>query len=150
MDEQGPMTTGVIQPASRGPRLVIIESPYAGNVETNLDYARQALHDSLIHGEAPLASHLLYTQVLNDKDEVERAAGIAAGLAWVRKADLHAFYTDRGWSKGMLIALTYSLTSGWKFEFRALHGDVKLPPHSFMKDAEWERIMVCPKVRRQG
>jgi hypothetical protein len=43
-------------------RRVIIESPYSGDVETNVAYARAALRDCLSRGEAPLASHLLYTQ----------------------------------------------------------------------------------------
>ena len=42
-------------------RFVIIESPYAGNVEENEEYARKCLRDCLMRGEAPFASHLLYT-----------------------------------------------------------------------------------------
>lgn len=41
---------------------IILESPYAGDVEGNLTYARRAMHDSLMRGEHPIASHLLYTQ----------------------------------------------------------------------------------------
>jgi hypothetical protein len=42
-----------------------------------------------LRGEAPIASHLLYTQpgVLNDGVPAERAHGIEAGLAWLRAAD---------------------------------------------------------------
>lgn len=67
---------------------VILESPYAGDtaedVERNLTYAREALRDSLLRGEAPIASHLLYTQkgVLDDRIREERGLGIAAGVAW--------------------------------------------------------------------
>src|SRR5690606_24498929 len=50
---------------SRKP-LVIIESPYSGDVERNTEYARSCLLDSLRRGEAPIASHLLHTQVLED------------------------------------------------------------------------------------
>ena len=52
------------------PRKVILESPYAGDVETNLRNARAAMRDCLLRGEAPYASHLLYTQpgVLDDGD----------------------------------------------------------------------------------
>jgi hypothetical protein len=58
---------------------VILESPFAGDVERNLRYARAALRDSLHRGEAPLASHLLYTQpgVLLDADGTE---GMAQGI----------------------------------------------------------------------
>ncbi|WP_277969286.1 hypothetical protein [Sphingomonas echinoides] len=87
-------------------RLVILESPYAGDVERNVAYARACLADSLARGEAPIASHLLYTQpgVLNDESADERALGIAAGLAWKSVADAQVFYVDLGWSKGMSAA----------------------------------------------
>ncbi len=65
---------------------VILESPYAGDVEKNLAYAREALKHSLSCGESPLASHLLYTQVLDDASPNERLLGIEAGYDWLPKA----------------------------------------------------------------
>lgn len=47
----------------------ILESPYSGDVDKNIDYAKKCLKDSLDRNECPFASHLLYTQVLNDKDK---------------------------------------------------------------------------------
>lgn len=69
-------------------RLVIIESPFAGDVEKNIRYARACVRDSLLRGESPIASHLLYTQegILNDDVPAERQHGIDAGLAWRRRA----------------------------------------------------------------
>ncbi len=71
-------------------KLVIIESPYAGDIERNVEYARACVRDSLSRGEAPIASHLLYTQpgILRDDIPAERQWGIAAGLAWRHVADL--------------------------------------------------------------
>jgi hypothetical protein len=83
---------------------VIIESPYAGDVERNLNYARLCLLDSVKRGESPIASHLLYTQVLDDTIPEERELGINAGLEWLNVADKHVFYIDYGYSKGMLYA----------------------------------------------
>ena len=101
---------------------VIIESPYAGNIERNIKYARACLKDSLSRGEAPLASHLLYTQdgVLDDSIESERMNGINAGLAWLGVADLHVFYIDYGMSKGMEYARSFSMGSGVQLEFRKI------------------------------
>ncbi|WLA52353.1 hypothetical protein QIH80_21035 [Bradyrhizobium elkanii] len=84
-------------------RRVILESPYAGEVEHNIAYARACVRDSLLRGEAPLASHLLYTQagILDDTDRNERAHGINAGHAWMHLADAVVVYTDRGISSGM-------------------------------------------------
>ena len=61
---------------------VILESPYAGDIQRNIKYARECLKDSIKRGEAPIASHLLYTQVLDDNIPEERQHGIDAGLAW--------------------------------------------------------------------
>ena len=82
---------------------VILESPYAGDVDKNVAYARAALRDSLLRGEAPVASHLLYTQpgVLDDGDPDERARGIEAGLAWGPVAEATVVYADLGISEGM-------------------------------------------------
>ena len=85
---------------------VILESPYAGNIERNIEYARAAVHDSLMRGEAPIASHLLYTQdgVLDDTVPNERQLGIDAGHAWMEAAEAVVFYVDLGMSKGMQAA----------------------------------------------
>lgn len=86
-------------------KLVIIESPYAGDIEANTIYARKCLMDSLRRGEAPLASHLLYPQVLIEDIPEERQWGIDAGLAWRSVCDYAIFYVDKGWSNGMKVAL---------------------------------------------
>lgn len=63
---------------------------------------RRAVRDSLARGEAPIASHLLYTQpgILCDEDPSERAWGISAGLAWGKVADATVLYADLGIVKG--------------------------------------------------
>ena len=102
---------------------VIIESPYAGNIKQNIKYARACLKDSLNRNEAPLASHLLYTQdgVLDDTVQAERMQGINAGLAWKEFADLHVFYVDYGMSNGMKYALNYLTNKNTKTVFRKLY-----------------------------
>lgn len=103
-------------------RRVIIESPFAGEVERNIRYARAALRDSLLRGEAPLASHLLYTQegVLDDALPGERARGITAGLEWAWVTEAAVFYVDHGYSPGMLNARDRYLELGVPIEVRRL------------------------------
>lgn len=103
-------------------RLVIIESPYAGEIEANVAYARTAMRDSLNRGEAPIASHLLYTQpgILCDELPDERRLGIDAGLAWRRVAEYAVFYIDRGWSSGMRQARDIYRKEGFPFEIREI------------------------------
>lgn len=91
-------------------RKVILESPYAGFIQRNIEYARLCVKDSLLRGESPIASHLLYTQegILNDSDPEERQLGMDAGLAWLSVADAHVFYIDYGYSSGMKYAMKNS------------------------------------------
>jgi hypothetical protein len=103
-------------------RLVILESPYAGDIEANVTYARACVRDALSRGEAPIASHLLYTQpgILRDEDPAERQWGIDAGLAWRRVAEASVVYTDRGISAGMEYGIALARAAGKPVEFRSL------------------------------
>lgn len=85
-------------------RRVIIESPYSGKIARNTAYARLCLLDSLKRNEAPLASHLLYPQMLDEGKLWERQKGIRAGFAWMDRAELVVLYRDFGLSNGMLVA----------------------------------------------
>ena len=103
-------------------RLVIIESPFAGDVEVNVEYARLAVRDSLSRGEAPIASHLLYTQegILDDDIPSERQWGIDAGLSWRAVADASIVYTDRGITGGMKYGIAAAKGAGLTVEYRSI------------------------------
>jgi hypothetical protein len=101
-------------------RLVILESPYAGDIKKNLAYARACVRDSLSRGEAPIASHLLYTQtgILRDEVPEERQWGIDAGLAWSSKAEATVVYIGRGISRGMEYGIANAERAGRPIEYR--------------------------------
>lgn len=101
---------------------VILESPYAGEIERNERYARACMKDCLERGEAPFASHLLYTQagVLDDTDPVEREWGIEAGLIWGKCADMTVVYTDLGISKGMQYGIKNAENANRRIEYRSI------------------------------
>jgi len=106
-------------------RLVIIESPYGGeNKHQNIQYVHAALADCLARGEAPFASHALYTLpgVLDDELPLERMQGIVAGFAWGDRADATVVYTDQGISAGMLQGIARALALGRPIEYRSLPG----------------------------
>lgn len=102
--------------------LVVVESPYAGDIALNVAYARACMADCLARGEAPYASHLLYTQpgVLRDEIPEERVKGIAAGFAWGDKAARRVVYTDLGMSSGMVAGVKRAGMIGQPVEFREL------------------------------
>lgn len=103
---------------------MVLESPFAGDVEINTKYARACLRDCLSRGDAPFASHLLYTQdgVLDDGDLAERSTGIAAGLAIGAKLDATVVYTDLGISAGMKVGIDRAHGEGRSIEYRTLDG----------------------------
>lgn len=100
--------------------IVTIESPFAGNVEFNREYAKLAMKDSLLRGESPFLSHLLYTQVLDDDNPDQRLAGIEAGLEFQKVADLVAVYVDLGVSSGMKVAIERAVANGVPIQYRHL------------------------------
>lgn len=108
-------------------RRVILETPFAGNTpeetEENIRFARACMHDCLLRGEAPYASHLLYTQegVLDDTVLHERELGMEAGFLWRGSADATVVYTDHGISPGMARGIQLAELAGNPVEYRQLN-----------------------------
>lgn len=105
-------------------RLVIIESPFAGDVEANEKYLNRCLKHSLKKGEAPFASHGLYTRpgVLDDTVKEDRELGIGAGFAWRKAAAMTVVYIDNGITKGMIQGVVDSLNKSIPVSCRSLDG----------------------------
>ena len=94
---------------------VILESPFAGNIDKNIAYARVCIRDCLKRGEAPIASHLLFTQpgILRDEVPDERALGMRAGLVWYEVPGIYGVvYDDLGVSRGMQAGIGAALKAG--------------------------------------
>lgn len=112
-------------------RLVILESPYNGatpeEIALNVEYAKKCIRHCLSLNEAPIASHLLFTQpgILLDSVPEERKLGIEAGLAWLRVAEASVVYTDRGISPGMINGISSAEALNVPVEFRTLPGYTK-------------------------
>lgn len=112
-------------------RRVILESPYAGSVWgrwRNRRYAVQCMRDSLLRGESPMLSHLLYTQALDDENPKERRLGIEAGLAWGPVAHATVVYTDLGISPGMRIGIDRAASEGRRVFYRSLYASAAYAP----------------------
>ncbi len=105
---------------------VILESPFAAptpeGIAQHVEYARACVRDCLKRGEAPLASHLLYTQpgVLADGVPEERKLGMEAGFAWSLFAQAVVVYTDFGISNGMQRGIEVAEKAGIPVEYRKL------------------------------
>lgn len=73
--------------AGKNRRKIYVASKYAGDVDANvaatITYCRRVIDE----GYMPVASHLLYPQILNDSDPKERDLGLLFGLALLRMCD---------------------------------------------------------------
>lgn len=105
---------------------VVVESPYAGDIDRNMTYLRACFADCLRRHEAPIASHKLYTDIPECQDDVpeRRSFGIEAGFAWGVLADKIVIYTDFGISGGMQRAIEYYAKANVEIEYRQLPTDV--------------------------
>jgi hypothetical protein len=101
---------------------IIIESPLAGDVKRNIEYARKCVSDSLSRGEAPFAGHLLYPQegILDDTKKFERVLGMEAALVWGKEADMTVVYEDYGISSGMKVGIERAKKEGRPIEYRKI------------------------------
>ena len=86
-------------------RLVVLESPMAGDVERNRRYLLRCIRDCLARGESPIASHQTFAAALDDADPAQRDLGIRAGFAWRGVADATVVYADHGISSGMQLGV---------------------------------------------
>ena len=88
-------------------KLVYICSPYAtGDVQENVEKAKEYCRLALREGFVPVAPHLLYPQFLRDEDPAERQQGLSCGLALLDVcAEVWVFGQI---SKGMLQELVYA------------------------------------------
>lgn len=134
-------------------KFVIVESPYAADTSdasaAYLAYARAAARSVFAAQCISLASHLLYTQCLDDNVAAEREMGIAAGLhtrdalaeiAGVRGAE-QWFFGDFGQSTGMRYARAHVYAARGKIEDRVILGPVT---------ADWRTRTFLPGVGLDG
>lgn len=100
---------------------VILESPYSGDVERNTKYALRCLLDCILSRfESPIASHLLYTQVLDDTVESDRVIGMTTGFDWYPVAQKCVVYTDYGISRGMRAGIEQAELCNVPVEYREI------------------------------
>lgn len=109
-------------------KMVVIESPYAGDVERNRKYLRACIRDCLRRGENPYASHYMLPNFLDDNKPQERQLGLQMGMDWAFFADAAVFYVDFGMSQGMVAAEETHRQTGKELIYRRLYDGVITQP----------------------
>lgn len=117
-------------PVSEKP-FTVIESPFSApdvdGLVRNVQYTMLAVRDSLNRDEAPYASHLFYTQMLDDNNQDERQLGMDAGLTICHHAKQTAVYTDYGTSRGMQYGIETAKSAGRRVVERRLFPNASSP-----------------------
>lgn len=68
-------------------KLIFVCSPYSGDIEKNVEFAKQCCLSVIYDGDIPFAPHLFFTQFLDDSITDQRKAGIEGGLLIMNKCD---------------------------------------------------------------
>lgn len=109
---------------SKDPIRCVIESPFAGDISSNVAYAADVIKKLVLsENYSPMASHLLYTRMLDDDNQDERMIGIDAGLNYGLHAEETIICVDRGLSTGMKYGIINSEKNGRKYSFFTLSDD---------------------------
>jgi hypothetical protein len=80
---------------------IFVCSPFAGEVDRNVRFAKKMCRMVMDAGNAPFAPHLLYPRFSDDNDPTQRAAGITCGLAFMETCDEVWVFAGNGISSGM-------------------------------------------------
>jgi hypothetical protein len=80
---------------------VYVVSPYAGDVQGNIEAAKRYCRYVIAQGCMPVASHLLYPRILKDDEPEERELGLMFGLALLAMTDEVWVFSEHGISDGM-------------------------------------------------
>lgn len=83
-------------------------------------YAVRATKDSLNKNEAPLASHLFFSEVLNVKNPIERDIGLQSQLMWMRGAKVVVVYMDFGVTPAMQTVINAATQLSKRIEYRTI------------------------------
>lgn len=115
--------------------VVMIESPYSGDIDRNIRYLNIAITESkLLYGECPYAGHAYLTQHARNKDHfcsnsnkkwsvLGRDVSVERCNIIRHRCDKTVFYTDRGWNTGMKLAKEYCEKNNLPYEERQVNVD---------------------------
>lgn len=85
-------------------KIIYVASPYAGDIEKNTEFAKEACRHVMNEGHAFFAPHLLYPNLLRDDVPAERQHGLNMGLAMLSCCDELWCYGDHI-SHGMMLEI---------------------------------------------
>lgn len=101
-------------------KLVFICSPFAGDIETNIERAKRYGRFAITKNAVPFIPHLLYPQFLNDDDPEERRLGIDMGIHVLKLCKEIWVFGDRI-SSGMAVEIKKAKSLGIPIKYFTTH-----------------------------
>ena len=96
--------------------IVYICSPYAGDIGTNVEAARQYSRYAVDTGYIPIAPHLLFPQFLNDTDPKERELGLFFGNVIMSKCS-EVWVFGNNISSGMKAEINHAMRKNYRLRY---------------------------------
>lgn len=105
--------------------LVYVASPYAGDIQYNTEFAKQACRAVMESGHAFFAPHLLYPAILDDAQPEQRQLGMEMGLSVLSRCDELWAFGDTV-SKGMQAEIDAAESMGIPVKYMTLSMEQEL------------------------
>jgi hypothetical protein len=97
--------------------IVYICSPYAGDIEANVERARLYSRHAVDSGYIPLTVHLLYPQFMYDDDPTERGLALRFCNILMSKCSEVWVFAGHGVSSGMASEIAYAKRKGYLLRY---------------------------------
>lgn len=94
-----------------GPKLVYICAPLRGDVEKNIEFARQKAQEVFQAGDVPVCPHLMFPPIADPEDPVQDQAARDMGLRLVESCQQVNVYGSK-WTQGMQAEIDYAMDLG--------------------------------------
>lgn len=91
-------------------KIAYICSPYRGDIQRNVEYAKELTEEAIKRGYAPIVPHIYLPLVLDDSNQASRALGLELALTLLRKCDVILVGKRYGTTPGMLMEILESAT----------------------------------------
>ena len=94
-----------------GPKLVYICAPLRGDVEKNIEFARQKAQEVFQAGDIPVCPHLMFPPIADPENPVQDQAAREMGLRLVESCQqINVYGTE--WTDGMLAEIRHAMDLG--------------------------------------
>ena len=97
--------------AQDGPRMVYICAPLRGEVEKNIEFARQKAQEVFQAGDIPVCPHLMFPPIADPENPVQDQAAREMGLRLVESCqEVHVYGPE--WTEGMWAEIRHAMDLG--------------------------------------